>query len=194
MNLEMKAIKHFAWRKLSVLVTERRSSYIRTGSEETFCYTAVVYLDGKPFAYVSNDGHGGSDRVYQHDKSPLTRVQGAWDKKYKEIEEYFASLPNLDVGKYDYLPEGLPQSFELWCGLQVDKYLTTRDLKRHLKRAYLFTTNKGLRESRSFPLKDTPKVDLIRRQQIKSRYPEAVILNELPLEEALEIYIGATGG
>tara|TARA_Y100000593_G_scaffold24339_1_gene48505 strand:+ start:10242 stop:10775 length:534 start_codon:yes stop_codon:yes gene_type:complete len=177
MNLEMKAIKHFA-----------------SGSEETYCYTAVVYLDGKPFADVSNDGHGGSDRVNHHDKSPLIKVKGAWNKKYKEIEEYFASLPNLDVGKYDYLPEGLTQSFELWCGLQVDKYLTTRDLKRHLKRAYLFTTNKGLRESRSLSLNDTPKVDLIKRQQIKSRYPEAVILNELPLEEAYEIYIGATGG
>ena len=177
MKLEMKAIKHFA-----------------SGSEETYCYTAVVYLDGKPFADVGNDGQGGCDRVHPHDKTPLTRVQGAWNKKYKEIEDYFASLPNLDVGKYDYLPEGLTQSFELWCGLQVDKYLTTRDLKRHLKRAYLFTTKDGLMENRSLPLNNTPKVDLIKRQQIKRRYPEAVILNELPIEEALEIYIGATGG
>mgnify|MGYP003131728933 CR=1 FL=1 len=177
MNLEMKAIKYFA-----------------SGSEETYCYTAVVYLDGKPFADVGNDGHGGSDRVNHHDKSPLIKVKGAWREKFQEIEEYFASLPKTDVGKYDWCPEGFDQKFEYWCADQVGKYLTIRDLKRHLKRAYLFTTKDGLRESRYHPLNDTPKVVRMKTQQIKRRYPEAVILNELPLEEALEIYIGATGG
>ena len=85
MNLEMKSIKHFA-----------------SGSQETYCYTAVVYLDGKPFAHVSNDGHGGCDRVHHHEKSPYTKVEGesifTWNKKFQQIEEYFASLPKTDVG------------------------------------------------------------------------------------------------
>ena len=51
MNLEMKAIKFSEW-----------------ASEETYCYQANVYLDGKPFAMVSNDGHGGCDRDYSHNK------------------------------------------------------------------------------------------------------------------------------
>ena len=70
MNLEMKSIKH--------------SNF---ASQETYCYQAVVYLDGKPFADVSNDGHGGCDYVHPHDKSPLIKVKGAWSKKFQEIED-----------------------------------------------------------------------------------------------------------
>ena len=51
MKLEMKNIKHSEW-----------------ASEETHCYQASLYVDGKPFAIVSNDGQGGSDRDYPHPK------------------------------------------------------------------------------------------------------------------------------
>ena len=30
-------------------------------SEETHCYNAVVYVDGKAMIDVSNEGHGGAD-------------------------------------------------------------------------------------------------------------------------------------
>ena len=117
MNLEMKSIKYF-----------------EANSEETYDYRAVVYLDGKPFADVSNDGHGGSDRVNHHDKSPLIKVKGAWSKKVQEIEEYFASFPKTDVGKYDWCPEGFDQKFEYWCHEQVTNFLDKKELKRLLNR------------------------------------------------------------
>ena len=49
MNLEMKNIKHSEF-----------------ASEETYCYQGSVYLDGKPFALVKNDGRGGCDYQYSH--------------------------------------------------------------------------------------------------------------------------------
>ena len=45
MKLELKNIKYFA-----------------SGSQETPCYTATVYVDGKKAIYVSNNGHGGCDK------------------------------------------------------------------------------------------------------------------------------------
>jgi hypothetical protein len=51
MKLEMKNIKHSEF-----------------ASHETYCYEGSVYLDGKPFALVGNDGHGGCDRDYSHNK------------------------------------------------------------------------------------------------------------------------------
>jgi hypothetical protein len=51
MKLELKNIKHTAW-----------------ASEETHCYQASLYVDGKPVAIVSNDGHGAADRDYPHPK------------------------------------------------------------------------------------------------------------------------------
>ncbi len=46
MKIELKNIKHAAF-----------------ASQETHCYSANLYVDGKKYAHVSNDGHGGADRV-----------------------------------------------------------------------------------------------------------------------------------
>ncbi len=166
MNLEMKSIKHFA-----------------SGSQETYCYTAVVYLDGKPFADVSNDGHGGSDYVHPHDKSPLTKVQGAWRKKFDEIEEYFASLPKTDVGKYEWSPEGFDQKFEYWCAEQVTNFLYKKDMKKDMRRHHLVKLEDGLYQWRHE----------VAVWKIKRQHPEAIILNDLPEAEALAIFRAEVG-
>ena len=33
-------------------------------SQETPCYTATVFLNGKKIAYTENNGYGGSDNIH----------------------------------------------------------------------------------------------------------------------------------
>ena len=159
MNLEMKAIKFSEW-----------------ASEETYCYQANVYLDGKPFAMVSNDGHGGCDREYSHNK-----FKGDYRATMKKVDEYFKSLPNTDPCKY--FPEGIEQTFERWCHDQVCTYLYRKDLKKALKK------NKVVKRKN-----DEGKMSLydyginVLSDAIKHRWPEAIILNDLPEDEALTIW------
>ena len=166
MNLEMKAIKHTEW-----------------ASEETYCYQANVYLDGKPFAVVSNDGHGGCDREYSHNK-----FKGDYRATMKKVDEYFKSLPKRDVGKYDWAPEGFDESFEGWCHEQVTNYLITKDVKKALKK------NKVV-----YQKNDDGKMGLYdwhinaNSDALKKRYPESVILNDLPIDEAVKIWRGHFG-
>jgi len=171
MNLEMKSIKHFA-----------------SGSQETYCYTAVVYLDGKPFADVSNDGHGGCDRVHPHNKTPFTKVQGAWREKFQEIEEYFASLPKVDVGKYEWSSEGFDQKFEYWCADQVSNFLTKKEMKRLFNRCVVAK----IKEDGEFKVwqwnKPKGKPDWLLKDLIMQDYKEVTILNDLPEADALEIW------
>ena len=161
MNLEMKAIKFSDW-----------------ASEETYCYQANVYLDGKPFAMVSNDGHGGCDREYSHNK-----FKGDYRATMKKVDEYFKSLPNTDVGKFKNVPEGFEQTFERWCHDQVCTYLYRKDLKKALKK------NKVVKRKN-----DEGKMSLydyginVLSDAIKHRWPEAIILNDLPEDEALAIW------
>lgn len=42
----------------------RRITHNARLSEETSAYAADLYVDGKLFAHVSNDGHGGCDHQY----------------------------------------------------------------------------------------------------------------------------------
>ena len=173
MNLEMKSIKHFA-----------------SGSQETYCYTAVVYLDGKPFADVSNDGHGGSDYVHPHDKTTYTKVKGAWGKKFQEIDEYFASLPKQDVGKYDWCLEGFDQKFEYWCHEQVENFLHKRDMKKAFKK-YKIVRRKCDKEGKVYMFNHPHDH---KSTAITYRWPEAVILNDLPEAEALDHWKRPVGG
>ena len=161
MNLEMKAIKYSEW-----------------ASQETYCYQANVYLDGKPLAMVSNDGHGGCDREYSHNK-----FKGDYRATRKKVDDYFKSLPNTDVGKYEGIPEGFEQTFERWCHDQVCTYLYRKDLKKALKKAKVV---KRKDKDGKLCLYD---YDLrITSETIIRNWPEAIILNDLPEDEALTIF------
>ena len=159
MDLEMKAIKFSEW-----------------ASEETYCYQANVYLDGKPFAMVSNDGHGGCDRDYSHNK-----FKGDYRATMKKVDEYFKSLPNTDP--CEYFPEGLEQTFERWCHDQVCTYLYRRDLKKALKKNKVVQkkNKEGKMGLWDYDHRHTSET-------IKRHFPDAVILNDLPENEALTIF------
>jgi len=161
MNLEMKAIKHFA-----------------SGSEETYCYTATVYLDGKPFSLVSNNGHGGCDSDYSHNN-----FKGDYRATMKKVDEYFKSLPNTDPCKY--FPEGLEQSFESWCSEQVTNFLYKKDVKRALKK------NKVVYRKDKEGNMGLYDYDIrYESDSLKRHWPDAVILNDVSFDEAMNIWRG----
>ena len=60
----------------------RKIKYFDAGSEETPCFTAEIWEEGKKVAEVSNNGHGGGNMVH-----------GVNGLKYKDI----AKFDNLDV-------------------------------------------------------------------------------------------------
>jgi hypothetical protein len=106
----------------------------------------------------------------------------------KKVDEYFKSLPKRDVGKYDWAPEGFDESFEGWCHEQVTNYLITKDVKKALKK------NKVV-----YQKNDDGKMGLYdwhinaNSDALKKRYPESVILNDLPIDEAVKIWRGHFG-
>lgn len=175
MNLTMKAIKYSEW-----------------ASEETLCYQANVYLDGKPFARVRNDGRGGCDRVEFHEKSPLINlrdgqfVQNAWRKKYSEIEAYFKSLPpspfSYEGTNGVMIHDSLPQSFESWCHDEVREYLIRQDIRKSMRRNHMVKMRDDGRKG-YYLYEFAFEVSVA---NINNRYPNSVILNDLPFEEAVK--------
>ena len=166
MKLELKAIK-----------------YCDFASQETYCFEGVIYLDGKPFAHVDNDGHGGADRVNHHQK-----FNGDWMGKFREIEAYFKSLPKTDVGKYDWAPEGFDESFEGWCHEQVTNFLIKKDVRRALKKNKVVYQKKDDGTMGLFDYNINANSIII-----KNKIPESVILNDLPIDEAVKIWRGHFG-
>lgn len=52
-------------------------------SEETPCFTAVVCIDGKPVAFVGNNGHGGCCNIQQIDPAAYLHLYAAAEKVTK---------------------------------------------------------------------------------------------------------------
>ena len=118
MNLELKSVKYTEWM-----------------SEETLCFTANLWVDGKVFAEVSSQGHGGSTDFRPHSKF---KTEGAtyFYRRLKEVEAHCEAMPNLDP--CELFDEGLPMDLELWCNMEVEAFLARRDMKRKLKSHVLF--------------------------------------------------------
>jgi hypothetical protein len=156
MKLELRNIKHSAF-----------------ASQETHCYEATLYLDGRKVATVGNDGHGGCDREYWLDRAAEAQVHA-----------YFKSLPKIPT---EYVIDGKPMELapclEIWCGEQVNDWLIQRDLTRRLGRQVI-----GLHEGKCWTFKAKP-ADLPRvREGIARKYPGIVFLNDLPKDEALVLF------
>lgn len=72
----------------------RNLKHAAFASEETHCFEASVYVDGKRFCTASNDGHGGPD-MYTPVKPNQTSTE-----LHKQIEEIGAQLPIYTVKTY----------------------------------------------------------------------------------------------
>ena len=179
MKLELKNITHTSW-----------------ASEETHCYQASLYVDGKPVAIVSNDGHGAADRDYRHPKfkeeSEASGVQPyafGYRAKMAEVHEYFDGLPpspfSYEGADGVMIHDSLPQTLEFWCSDQVNDWLGARELKKKLKSHVLFQFKykDGIYQSKYHPTVTNGEW-VINKQSGETRR----ILNDLPFDEALSIW------
>ncbi len=170
MKLELKNIKHTEW-----------------ASEETHCYQASLYVDGKPVAIVSNDGRGGADRDYDHPK-----FKGDYRAVMKSVHDYFDGLPNLpfsyEGADGNMVHDSLPQQLEFWCADQVNDWLSARELKKKLKSHVLFQFKykDGIYQSKFHPT-STNGEWVINKQAGETRR----ILNDMPFDEALAVWKAA---
>jgi hypothetical protein len=144
-RIELKAIKEFASR-----------------SEETYCYDAALYFDGKKIGKVGNAGHGGCDDHHIID-------QAGWDKMLESIDV-------IDDSKYTAL--------EIFCHDSVSDYISRKEFKRQINKNAVYLKDgklmimgykKGKPDQRLF-------------DHVKKECNTSVILNTLPEDEALKIW------
>jgi hypothetical protein len=70
MKIELKNFKHSEW-----------------NSEETNCFRADLFLNGKKVGYCNNEGHGGP--------TSYCGIEHHWSQSIKDMEEYCKTLPPI---------------------------------------------------------------------------------------------------
>ena len=141
--------------------------------DEPGYYQAVVYLDGVKSLEASNGGDGGGDRFRD-------LVPGAYDR----LAAYCATLPPY---KSPYGMRDLPMSPDMLMATLVDMDSVRKKLSRSLKKATMYTRTDALGVWK-VKLPYTAESDKRLRKTVKV----ACILNTLPMEEAVALYMKAT--
>lgn len=146
----------------------RNLKHAEFASEETHCFEASVYVDGKRFCIASNEGHGGPDKY-----TPIKPNQ-TFNELNQEIADIGAQLPDDEGYGFDSHTR-----FEVAVGDAVNHALIAKDLKKDLKKKIVFIDDGKV-------LEITAGSDVEgRKQQIRTKYPGAQILNDLPIDEAV---------
>lgn len=165
-------------RAQTIKIELRSVEHIERCSEETNCYAAKVFIDGKHVADVSNEGHGGCDHQRpargktQADLAALDALIGA-------------TFPRMT---YDGEDLG-PATLESVCGDLLTEWLISRDLTRLMNRAIVFVAL-GMPGLRTVSLKQkrhkftVAEVGLF----VRRKYVGAQVLNTMPFDAAMELY------
>lgn len=153
MQIEIKNLKHF-----------------ESGSHETHCFTATVYVDGERFCTAENDGRGGPDNY--HPIAPKTQ------QDMRALHEAIKADP---AHKWEADGRTFDGSLEIIiCGL-INDQLADKEVKRVLRRVSYMDGNAIYQCAAK--IKPTPEnLAMVKRQ--KWWEPKFVMLNELPFEDA----------
>lgn len=158
------------------VISLKNIKHFEEGSQETNCYTATIWVDGKRFATVSNSGHGGCDDVHP--------VNGGRDA-VKELEARIASTyPRIES---KYLEGGLESSLEIICGDLVNEFLTKKEFKKVMRRvSYVKPNEKGIYQ---LPSKYKPTPQIIAQVKMKAPWAKDVtFLADLEESEAMKVF------
>lgn len=162
-------------------ITLKNVKYSAAMSEETHCFTADVLLDGVLSARARNEGHGGSTDLFEVKPGALAK-----------LDAYAATLPpvvsNIKDAKspngfftFDMDSEGLVND-------ALEEHLTRKKFKAALKHPLYVSGGECFTQK-------VRKASATREQistAIKAEYPDAIILNDLPEEEAFALFVKAT--
>lgn len=133
-------------------------------SDETNCYSATLYIDGKLAGEVCNRGCGGPDE--QH-------LKAGYD--IKTINEWLAANEApMSMAKYNM--EDVPCDLEMHCGRIVAVQQELRRFRRLCKSNVVVVDGDDIR---TFHWKGVKQVGANHIAQIKQKMPARIIVNEL---------------
>lgn len=159
-KIELKAIKRLEW-----------------ASQETHCYEAKLYVDGKPWGVVGNDGHGGCDWFH-----------GSNGRNYSDVAALNARI-KATMPPLEYEGMTLEQDLELICGELVNAWLRDKDFQRAMRAAVLFTKPDapGIWQIKV----KKPRTHEATLAAVKAKHPAYRFLSDMPEQEARAAYFAA---
>jgi hypothetical protein len=164
----------------------RNVKFAAFASQETNCFEATIWIDGKRVGAARNEGHGGSTYIEPR----------ACEER---LNTYAATLPKVVTdmkdkddpsGFFTYAPTG-----ESLVDALVEEALVERDLKKALRKRILFTKPGKAGIFQTHVIKADRLALALTDPDLVQKLKADKILNLLPLAEAVVLYkAGASTG
>jgi len=158
-------------------------SYYARGSEETPCYNATVYINGKKAVEVSNDGHGGSDRQHTWHENGF---------RLQEINEWCVEKFGQSTWEYNGKTYSTDLDLEHYCHQELYNWLDTKALKKELKKNYVCVEQDKMKDKEFLVTwkRKGDHMDDYFKNFLRTDYPHMVdkCLNFLPFDQALKLF------
>ena len=159
----------------------RNISHYARGSEETPCFNATVYINGKRAVEVSNNGHGGMDR------------QDVWHENgfnLKEINEWCVKT----FGKKSFTYQSDSKEKECFYDMDLEhvchdalyNWLDAKTLKKDLNSKFLFM-EKNSKELNAYKKAKGEDEELF-ASFFRGKHEGGTCLNFIPFDDALKLY------
>ena len=154
--------------------------YYKRGSEETPCYNATVYVNGKKAVEVSNDGHGGCDRQYTY---PQFMDEWQGENVLRTLNEY--CVKTFGSTKYEWGEVEI--DLEHWCQDRLYDHLEQKKLKTDMRSNFI-CVDKIKNELYAYNKKG--HTNEFFQHHMKKNHPQDVCLNFLAFDKAWKLYDG----
>jgi hypothetical protein len=140
-------------------------------SEDSECFDAAIYIDGKKVGTARDDGNGGMIHIQPH-------------SLHEQLNEIGKSVGKLES---EFSPEGLQIDAELIVGALLMEALHKKDFKKYVKpRKVTFADGAHIYTFGDLPIDKSEQEKLF--EYIKKENPNAVFFNGLSEEKAFELY------
>lgn len=94
--------------------------YLESRSEETYCFSAVLYVNGKKVADCGNSGQGGPTDVY---------FLSQYKEMERDIKDFLKSLPKIKYENCEF-----DRTLEYIVDELVEELLKAKELKKLMKK------------------------------------------------------------
>ena len=153
-------------------------TYYKQGSQETPCYNADVFVDGKKMFHASNDGHGGCDMTYGHGDYSWKDI----DKVNSWIKDNFPKGSFQSSGKTHYYDYDL----EHFCHDKLYEHLDQKKLKTDMNKKFI-CVDKEKKELYAYAKKKGLTLESFGKF-FKKNHPNDECLNVMTFDDAWKIY------
>lgn len=154
--------------------------YAAFASQETACFEATIWIDGKRAGEVSNEGTGGCNSYYPR------ALEERIDAYAKTLPPVTATFNDSSTGK----PFVLDQDADLFIGELLEDILLRKEFERMIKHRMVWVKTDGKMYNGTKMAPDAMKRALaMTPETLKAKIKDCqTLLNVLPRDDAFKLY------